>query len=155
MSGTGALFFSAADMFLLFLFGALLGLEAALGASLGLDAVAPNLMASPISFCSLGAGAATSSSSSSPSESLLMEGLPRTLAVLVLTLFFFLSCPPASSSDSMVNFMVSPVATFLGLEVGTLLAGAFLCIPGFMAAAEPYSFLSTLFFEVASSSSTT
>src|SRR3954468_4476190 len=63
MSGTGALFFSAADMFLVFLFGALLGLDAALGASLGLDAVAPDLMASPMSFCALGARAATSSSS--------------------------------------------------------------------------------------------
>src|SRR3954463_11411890 len=101
MSGTGALFFSAADMFLVFLFGALLGLDAALGASLGLAAVAPVLMASPISFCALGAGAVTSSSSSS-SESLLMEGLPRTLAVVVLTLFF-LSWPLASSSDSMIS----------------------------------------------------
>src|SRR3954463_1727963 len=110
MSGTGALFFSAADMFLVFLFGALLGLDAALGASLGLDAVAPDLMASPVSFCALGVGAATSSSSSSPSESLLMEGLPRTLAVVILTLFFFFSWPLASSSDSMVNFMVSLVA---------------------------------------------
>src|SRR3954469_11530207 len=153
MSGTGALFFSAADMFLVFLFGVLLSLDAALGASLGLDAVAPDLMASPVSFCALGAGAATSSSSSS-SESLLMEGLPRTLAVVVLTLFFFLSWPLASSSDSMVNFMVSSVTAFLGLEVGTLLAGAFFCIPGLMAAAEPYSFLSTFLLDVASSSTT-
>src|SRR4051812_38232643 len=141
-------------MFLVFLLGALLGLEAALGASLGFVEAAPDFIASPISFCALGAGAATSSSSSSL-ESLLMEGLPRTLSVVVLTLFFFLSWPPASSFDSMVNFMVSPVATFLGLEVGTLLAGAFLCIPGFVAAAEPYSFLSTFFFDVASSSSAT
>src|SRR3954464_9143489 len=152
MPGTRALFFSAADMFLVFLFGALLDLDAALGVSLGLDAVAPDLMASPMSFCAFGAGAATSSSSSS-SESLLIEGLPITLAVVVLTLFFFLSWPTASSFDSMVNFRVSPVATFLGLEVGTLLAGTFFCIPGFVATAEPYSFLSTFFFEVASSSS--
>src|SRR3954468_24205573 len=140
-------------MFLVFLLGALLGLEAALGASLGLDEVAPVLMASPISFCALGAGAATSSSCS-PSESLLMEGLPRTLAVVVLALFFFLSWPLASSSYSMVSFMVSSVTAFLGLEVGTLLAGAFLCIPGLMAAADPYSFLSTTLLEAASSSAT-
>src|SRR4051812_4025922 len=63
-----ALFFSAADMFLVFLLGALLGLEAALGASLGLDEVALDLIASPISFCALGAGATTSSSSSSSEE---------------------------------------------------------------------------------------
>src|SRR3954464_7352709 len=138
MSGTEALFFSVEDIFLVFLFGALLGL----------DEVAPDFMASPISFCALGAGAATSSSSSSPSESLLMEGLPRTLAVVVLTLFSFLSWPPASSSYSMVNFKVSPVATFLGLEVGTLLAGAFFRHTGFVAAAEPFSFLSTFFFDV-------
>src|SRR3954466_11692578 len=68
MSGTGALFFSAADMFLVFLFGALLGLDVALGASLGLDAVAPDFMTSPMSFCALGACAATSSSSSSSKE---------------------------------------------------------------------------------------
>ena len=42
----------------MFLFGALLGLDAALGASLGLDAAPPDLMASPISLGALGAGAA-------------------------------------------------------------------------------------------------
>src|SRR3954465_9336932 len=146
-------------MFLVFFFGAVLGFgfgagAADLAAALGLDDAAPVLIASPMSFWTLGAGSTTSSSSSSL-ESLLIEGLPRTLAVVVLTLFFFLSWPTASSSDSMVNFRVSPVATFLGLEVGTLLAGTFFCIPGFVAAAEPYSFLSTFFFEVASSSSAT
>src|SRR4051812_15965891 len=157
MSGTGALFFSAAGMLLVFLFGFGFGvgsaLDAALGASLGLDAVAPDLIASPISLGALGAGAATSSSSSSE-ESLLIEGLPTTLAVVVLALFFFLSWPISSSSDSIVNFIVSSGTTFLGLEVGTLLAGAFLCIPGLMAAAEPYSFLRTTLLEVASSSAT-
>src|SRR4051812_29853933 len=116
MSGTGALFFSAAGMLLVFLFGADLAFDAALGASLGLDAVAPDLIASPISFGILGASAATSpsSSSSSSEESLLIEGFPITLAVVVLTLFFFLSCPLASSSDSMVNFIVPSGAAFLG-----------------------------------------
>src|SRR3954471_11572073 len=140
-------------MLLVFLFGADLAFEAALGASLGLDAVAPDFIASPISFGALGAGAATSSSSSS-SESLLIEGLPTTLAVVVLTLFFFLSWPLASSSDSMTSFMVSSGTAFLGLEEGTLLAGAFFCIPGLMAVAEPYSFLSTFFLDVASFSAT-
>src|SRR3954464_4354023 len=69
MSGTGSLFFSATGMLLVFLFGADLALEAALGASLVLDAVAPDFIASPISFGALGAGAATSSSSSSSSSS--------------------------------------------------------------------------------------
>ena len=55
---------------------------------LGLDVAAPDLIASPISFGAFGAGATTSSSSSS--ESLLVEGLPSTLAVVVLTLFFLL-----------------------------------------------------------------
>src|SRR4051812_13331150 len=89
-------------------FGAGLALEAALGASLGLDAVAPDLIASPISLGALGAGAATSSSSSSSSEeSLLIEGFPTTLAVVVLALFLFLSWPISSFSDSIVNFIVS------------------------------------------------
>src|SRR3954463_4569654 len=153
LSSTGALFFSAAGMLLVFLFGAVLAFDAVLGASLGLDVVAPDLIASPISLGALGAGAATSSSSSS-SESFLIEGLPTTLAVVVLALFFFLSWPISSSSDSIVNFIVSSRTAFLGLEVGTLLAGAFLCIPGLMAAAEPYSFLSTTLLEVASSSAT-
>ena len=75
-------------MFLVLLFGTCLALEAALGASLGLDVAAPNLIASHISLGALGAGAATSSSSS---ESLLIEGFPRILEVVVLSVFFFLS----------------------------------------------------------------
>src|SRR3954464_11271828 len=115
---------------------------AVLGASLGLDAAPPDLMASPISLGALGAGAAPSSSSSSSSESFLIEGLPMTLAMVVLALFFFLPWPISSPSDSIVNFIVSSSTAFLGLEVGTLLVGAFLCIPGLVAAAEPYSFFS-------------
>ena len=81
------MFFSAAGILLVFLLGALLGLEAALGAYLGFDVAAPDFIASPISFCALGAGAATSSSSSS-SESLMIEDLPSTLAVVFLILSF-------------------------------------------------------------------
>src|SRR3954465_781073 len=147
-----ALFFSAAGMFLVFLLGFCFG--AILGASLGLDVAAPDLMASPISLGALGAGAAPSSSSSSSSESFLIEGLPMTLAMVVLALFFFLPWPISSPSDSIVNFIVSSSTAFLGFEVGTLLAGAFLCIPGLVAAAEPYSFFSTTLLEVASSSAT-
>src|SRR3954468_11137590 len=142
-------------MFLVFLLGFCFG--AVLGASLGLDAAAPDLMASPISLGALGAGAAPSSSSSSSSfseESFLIEGLPMTLAMVVLALFFFLPWPISSPLDSIVNFIVSSSTAFLGLVVGTLLAGAFLCIPGLVAAAEPYSFFSTTLLEVASSSAT-
>src|SRR3954465_11055920 len=103
-SGTGALFFSAAGMLLLFLLGFFFG--AVLGASLGLDAAAPDLIASPISLGALGAGAAPSSSSSSSSESFLIEGLPTTLAMVILALFFFFPWPTSSPSDSIVNFMV-------------------------------------------------
>src|SRR3954469_20028485 len=112
-------------------------------------------MASPISLGALGAGAAPSSSSSSASSgSFLIEGLPITLAVVVLALFFFFPWPISSPSDSIVNFMVSSGTAFLGLEVGTLLAGAFFCIPGLVAAAEQYSFFNTTLLEVASSSAT-
>src|SRR3954464_8690062 len=141
-------------MLLVFLFGAVLAFDAVLGASLVLDATAPDLIASPISLGALGAGAAPSSFSSSSSESFLIEGLPMTLAMVVLALFFFLPWPISSPSDSIVNFMVSSGTAFLGLEVGTLLAGAFFCIPGVVAVAEPYSFFSTTLLEVASSSAT-
>jgi len=87
-SGTGALFFSATGILLVFLFGAILALGAALGASLGFDVAAPDFIASPISFCALGAGAATSSSSSSESEVLfllaLVAALGKLLGVLLL-----------------------------------------------------------------------
>ena len=57
-----------AYMFLVLLLGFGFGAgAAALGAALGFDGAAPDLIASPISFCALGAGA-TSSSSSSSSE---------------------------------------------------------------------------------------
>src|SRR4051812_27899224 len=98
MSDTRALFFSAADMFLVFLFGAFLVLDAALGASLGLDAVAPDLMASPISFCALGAGAVTSSSFSSSDECFSNSTIGSTFLhhlPLFLSFFSFTASSPA------------------------------------------------------------
>ena len=80
-----------------------------------------------------------------------MEDLPSTLAVVFLTRSFL--------------FFPSPVAYPVGLEVsgvealtfkvGTLLAGAFLCKLGLVDAAMPYSFFSTFFLELTSSSTAT
>ena len=86
-------------MLLVFLLGADLGLEAALGASLGLDVAAPDLIASPISLGALGAGAATSSSSSYS----MMEAFPSTLAMVFLTLSF-LFFPSAATSSMGAGF---------------------------------------------------
>ena len=84
------MFFSAAGILLIFLFGADLALGAALGASLGLDVAAPDLIASPVSFGAFGAGAESSSYS-------IMEGCPTTLAMVFLTLSFLLF-PSAAGS---------------------------------------------------------
>src|SRR3954467_9151184 len=104
MSGAGALFFSAADMFMVFLFGALLGLDATLGASLGLDVVAPDLMASPMSFCALGAGAATSSSSSSSDECFSNSAIGSTFLHHLPHFLSFFSFTASSSAVDLKDF---------------------------------------------------
>src|SRR3954469_25417296 len=85
-------------MLLVFLFGAVLAFDAALGASLGLDAVAPDLIASPISLGALGAGAAPCSSSSSSEECCSNSAMGSTL---LHHLPLFLSFFPSAATDSL------------------------------------------------------
>src|SRR3954471_16460477 len=152
MSGTGALFFSAAGMLLVFLFGADLAFEAALGASLGSDAVAPDLIASPISFGVLGAGAATSSSSSSSSEECCSNSTIGSTFLHHLPLFlsFFSTATTGSLGVGFSGILVEALA----FGIGCLPAGLLIFKPGLVLCLEPCSFLSTTFFEVASSSAT-
>src|SRR3954468_6934984 len=150
MSGTGALFFSAAGMLLVFLLGAVLAFDAALGASLGLDAVAPDLIAAPISIGILGAGAATSSSSSSE-ECCSNSAMGSTfLHHLPLFLSFFPSATTGSLGVGFSGILVEALA----FAIGCLPAGLLTFKPGLVLCLEPCSFLSSTFLEVASSSAT-
>src|SRR3954466_16357068 len=154
MSGTGALFFSAAEMLLVFLFGADLAFDATLGASLGLDATAHVLIASPISLGALGAGAASSSSSSSSSSSeecCSNSAMGSTfLHHLPLFLSFFVSAATGSLGAGFSGIFVEALA----FGMGCLPAGLLTFKPGLLLCLEPCSFLSSTFLEVASSSAT-
>src|SRR3954464_2705021 len=155
MSGTWALFFSAAGMLLVFLFGfgfgAGLALDAALGASLGLNAAAPVLIASPISLGALGAGAASSSSSSSSEECCSNSAMGSTfLHHLPLFLSFFPSAATGSLGEGFSGIFVEALA----FGIGCLPAGLLTFKPGLVLCLEPCSFLSSTFLEVASSSAT-
>src|SRR4051812_47443529 len=151
MSGTGALFFSVAGMLLVFLFGAVLAFDAALGASLGLDAVAPDLITSPISLGALGAGAATSSSSSSSEECCSNSTMGSTL---LHHLPLFLSFFPSAATGSLGAGFSGIFVEALAFGIGCLPAGLLTFKPGLVLCLEPCSFWSTTFLEVASSSAT-
>src|SRR3954462_12383122 len=137
-------------MFLVFLLGFCFG--AVLGATLGLAAAAPDLMASPISLGALGAGAAPSSSSSSSSEECCSNSAMGSTFLHHLPLFlsFFVSAATGSLGASFSGIFVKALA----FGMGCLPAGLLTFKPGLMAAAEPYSFFSTTLLEVASSSAT-
>src|SRR3954464_5840543 len=110
-------------MLLVFLFGAVLAFDAALGASLGLDAVAPDLIASPISLGALGAGAATSASSSSSSEECCSNSAMGSTFLHHLPLFlsFFPSATSGSLGVGFSGIFIEALAFGMGCLPASLL----------------------------------